>query len=368
MEYRTSDRRPAHEISAWKQTMARWQQEAPEIVRSFTWTWMGKGEAYFGFDRREFVPVNFMFLPPFKREVLQETAEYEIYRDERGMVRQGMKAGAIGNQRMSMDHFVDFPVKTPADWQELKKRLVAGAPERYRDVTPEKIESWTQRNYVLCLGRNTNAGGFFWRPREYMGIENLSMAWYDHPEMMHDMMEYYANFIIETSKPILAQITPDYFTFSEDCAMKSGPLLSPEIFKEFIFPRLVRVVTFLKSQGIPYIGVDCDGNPTKLIPLWLEAGINFIWPVERAADASPMEWRRQFGKDLRIWGGVDKRILARDQTAIKAHLREFIPLIEQGGFIPTVDHSVPPDVSWENFRYYMELKNHLIRGEFQYLD
>ena len=77
-----------------------------------------------------------------------------------------------------------------------------------------------------------------------------------------------------------------------------------------------------------------------------------------------MEWRRRFGKTLRLWGGVDKRVLTQSREAIRTHLREFIPLIEEGGFIPTVDHTVPPDVPWENFRYYMEMKQALLQGDF----
>ncbi|MEI7903720.1 MAG: uroporphyrinogen decarboxylase family protein, partial [bacterium] len=85
---------------------------------------------------------------------------------------------------------------------------------------------------------------------------------------------------------------------------------------------------------------------------------------ERASEVSPQAWRKRFGKDLRLWGGVDKRELAKGPEAIRRHLREFIPLIEQGGFIPTVDHTVPPDVSWDNFRIYMDYKIKLLSGDF----
>ncbi|MBT4816782.1 MAG: hypothetical protein HON70_13840, partial [Lentisphaerae bacterium] len=83
---------------------------------------------------------------------------------------------------------------------------------------------------------------------------------------------------------------------------------------------------------------------------------------------SPQELRETFGTDLRLWGGVDKRVLPHGPQAIKEHLREFIPLIEQGGFIPTIDHTVPPDVSWDNFRHYMDLKQDLLEGNFSALD
>ena len=104
-----------------------------------------------------------------------------------------------------------------------------------------------------------------------------------------------------------------------------------------------------------------------MIPLLMDGGIDTIWPVERASNVSPQEWRRRFGRGLRIWGGVDKRVLSLGPAAIREHLREFIPLIEEGGFIPTIDHTVPPDVSWDNFRSYMDYKQSLLRGDFNAL-
>jgi uroporphyrinogen decarboxylase len=124
------------------------------------------------------------------------------------------------------------------------------------------------------------------------------------------------------------------------------------------------MVEFMKGKGLRYFAVDSDGDPTPLIPLMMDAGVDIVWPIERASDVSPQEWRRKFGRSLRLWGGVDKREIARGPEAIKDHMRELIPLIEEGGFIPTVDHTVPPDISWDHFRYYMDAKAALLSGDF----
>lgn len=200
-----------------------------------------------------------------------------------------------------------------------------------------------------------------------MDTEHLCYAWYDYPELMHEMMEFFADFFIEVSRPVLEKINVEYFVFSEDFAMKSGPWSSPALFKEFIFKPMSRVISLLRSYGTRYIAVDSDGDPTVLIPLLMDAGVDTIWPIERASNVNPSNWRRKFGKSLRLWGGVDKRILPQGAGAIRNHLAEFIPLIEKGGFIPTVDHTVPPDVSWENFKIYMEYKQALLTGNFSLL-
>ena len=145
--------------------------------------------------------------------------------------------------------------------------------------------------------------------------------------------------------------------------MKTGPLLSPTTYKTFIYPRLRRVVDFLKSHGARYVCVDTDGNPEALLPLLMDAGVDVVWPLERSAGQDPVRLRATFGRSLRLWGGVDKRILAQGPQAIDEHLSTLAPLIEEGGYIPTVDHTVPPDVSWPNFLHYMETKGRLLRGE-----
>lgn len=156
---------------------------------------------------------------------------------------------------------------------------------------------------------------------------------------------------------------PDYIFLNEDMSMKNGPLLSPETYRTFILPHMKRLVAFFKAAGVPWFVVDTDGNCELLIPLLMEAGVDAIWPLERASDMDPLDIRKKFGRELRLWGGVDKRELAKTPEAIDAHLRSLQPLVADGGFIPTVDHLVPPDVSLANFEHYIVRKQQLLRGE-----
>ncbi len=367
MDYEPGDRRPHHELGAWGQTRARWQAEAPEAVGAFTWAWFD-GEPALGMDRREFIPVHYGFLPPYEPEVLDETDDYVVARNAKGVVTRALKAGTVGGTRPCMDQYLEWPVRKPEDFADVRRRLVAAAPERYPADLDERIEAWRRRDCPLVLGRNCAANGFYWRAREWMGTEALSFAWYDHPSLLHAMMEFYADFIIETSRPVVERIAIDYFCLNEDLSMKAGPLLSPATYREFIFPHLRRMVDFFRGHGARHFAIDTDGDPTVLIPLMMDAGVDVIWPIERASGISPQGWRKRFGRGLRLWGGVDKRVLPRGPEAIKAHLRELIPLIEEGGFIPTVDHTVPPDVSWDDFRHYMDAKRALLGGDFGKLE
>jgi uroporphyrinogen decarboxylase len=264
-----------------------------------------------------------------------------------------------------MDQYLRFPVETIDDFRDLKKRYVSSNSGRYPAQWKElMLPRWKNREHVLCLGRNCSMLGFYWRAREWMGTVNLSYALYDEPALIHEMMEFIADFTIEVSDPILKETDVDFVMINEDMSMKNGPLLSPQQYKTYIYPHMKRLVDYLKQNGVRYVFVDTDGNPDQLLPMLMACGVDGIIPLERAAGADPVAIRKKYGRDLRLWGGVDKRILAEGPAAIDMHLAEMVPLIEEGGFIPTVDHAVSPDISLENFRYYIKRKLDLLSGRF----
>ncbi|HIE08628.1 MAG TPA: hypothetical protein EYP65_02130, partial [Armatimonadetes bacterium] len=104
------------------------------------------------------------------------------------------------------------------------------------------------------------------------------------------------------------------------------------------------------------------GDIRQLVPLWLEAGINCFYPLERASNVDPLELRRQYGKDILLIGGVDKRVLKGEKKAIEEEVMRLAPLVEEGGFIYTVDHAVPPDVPLRNYEFYLELVRKVVEG------
>ncbi len=363
MNYQPVDRVPNHEVGVWVQTKHRWRDEGL-AVDDLHWDWF-TGEQRWDMDPREYIDARFDMVPPYEEKVLSRDGDTEIIQRSNGVISKALITGSAGGMRASMDEYLKFPVETPADFQALKKRFRSSSPSRYPAYWREfALPGWQRHDHVLVLGKNCSTLGFYWRAREWMGTENLSYAWYDEPAMMHEMMEFIADFTIETAKPLLeAGIRPDYIFLNEDMSMKNGPLLSPDTYRTYIFPHMKRLVAFFKSHGVPWFVVDTDGNCELIIPQLMETGVDAIWPLERASDMDPVRIRKKFGRDLRLWGGVDKRELAKDSAAIDAHLRTMQPLVAEGGFIPTVDHLVPPDVSLANFEHYMQRKQQLLRGE-----
>lgn len=88
-------------------------------------------------------------------------------------------------------------------------------------------------------------------------------------------MEHALYFGMEMTRRVLKDIRVDVVRFWEDMTYKTGPLISPEMFRKFMLPRYKKITDFLRSNGVDIFHVDSDGNVEELIPLWLEVGVNF---------------------------------------------------------------------------------------------
>jgi uroporphyrinogen decarboxylase len=361
MTFQPVDRVPNHELGYWPQAYDRWLTEGlpPD---AFKMNWF-EGEDFLHLDRREFVPVNLGMIPGFDYEVLEETDRHIIARHGTGYVTKALKDGTSRGGRMSMDQYMRFAVETPEDFAALKFRYNAETPERYPDNFDELAKAWNEGDRPVCLCHNCVGGGLYSNMRIWMGTENLSLAFYDQPKLVHEMLEFIADFMIEGLHRALDTVRIDYWNYFEDFAFKNGPLISPAIFRKFFLPHYIRINDFLRAHGVNIITLDSDGNTEALLPLLIEAGITGTWPCEIASDMEPLRLRKEYGRDLTFSGGIDKRELAKDRAAIDREIMRKVPeLIADGGFIPHVDHTVPPDVSYDNFMYYMEVKQKVLGG------
>jgi uroporphyrinogen decarboxylase len=146
----------------------------------------------------------------------------------------------------------------------------------------------------------------------------------------------------------------------EDMCFNKGPLISPELFKKFLLSPYQRVIEVSRQCGIQIIDVDSDGKVDELLPLWLEAGVTMQHPMEVAAGMDVVKVKKQYGDRLVIRGGIDKRCIAEGFDAIDKELERIRPAYEMGGYIPCIDHNVPSDISWDNYRYYLEKRAQLV--------
>ena len=191
-----------------------------------------------------------------------------------------------------------------------------------------------------------------------MGTLRVSIAFYKMPDLVNEILDFMVDFLIEAAKKALKEVRVDAFVFNEDFACKGGPLISPRIFREFLLPRYLKIIRYLHKYGIKVIELDSDGNTEALIPLLIEAGVDAYWPLEAASEMDPVKIRREYKERIALFGGIDKHALAMGKRAIKKEVsHKVLPMMELGGgYIPTVDHTIPLDVPLENFLYYLRLK------------
>jgi len=341
MEFKKADHCPFWQDWYSPTGLERWYREGlPEDVHI---------SEYFGFETTAGVPVNLGIVPGFKVETIEETEKYRIFRDGDGSIKKQFKEYS----GFGMPQWLEYPIKNRRDWEEYKKRLNPDSPCRY---PPERNwkewkETMKKRDYPLGIG----ACSFYGWIRNWIGVENLSLIFFDDPGLIHEMMEYIADFTIKVLHRVLDEVNDiDYACFWEDMCYKTGPLISPKMFKDFMLPQYKKVTAFLRAHGVRLCWVDSDGNIEELIPLWIEGGVTGFYPLEVAAGMNAVKLRKIYGKNIVMWGNIDKRALAKGRDAIDEEINRLAGITKEGGFIPLVDHAIPEDVSFENYKYYIE--------------
>jgi hypothetical protein len=301
--YQPVDHVPDEEFGYWDETYTVWHQQGlPEWVRT-----EADANKFFGFAPRAMVPIHLDIHPWFEAKVLEETDRYRIIVDHRGVKSMVYKDG-----KSTIPRYLEFPIKTRADWEEFKKRLDPTDPVRY----PANWEEWKQkvanRDYPLGIF----CGSLFGWLRDWMGLEGIAIACIEETTWVEEMMEYLTEFFLAVIKRAVEEVQLDFAHFWEDMAYNKGPLISPKLFRQWMTPRYKRITDFLRKHGIDIVIVDCDGNILDLIPHWLEGGVNVMFPFEVRAGSDLVLIRKKFGKEVLLMGGVDKTKLIAVKEAI----------------------------------------------------
>ena len=312
-------------------------------------------QVFFGLDTFHInVPIVTYMHPKFETKILEETDDYKIWQDDLGAIRKDFSRDKTPG--FVTRTWLDFPVSSKDDFLKMKSRYNSADPDRYP-------QNWSQRARIInksIVANHLSIPFLFWTARDWMGFENLCLAFYDDPLLIEEMFSFITDMIIETLDRGIDQVDLDIVELKEDMAYKGAPMISPDLFKRFMQPHYRRLVDYLRGKGAKIIYVDCDGYPGKLLPLWMETGVNGISPCEIAA-GNDLVGLRQAYSDLVLFGGIDKRELTKGRTEIRNEVMRQVPhLIERGGYVPHVDHAIPPDIPLENYLYYREFLTSVI--------
>jgi len=300
--------------------------------------------------------VSFKMIPQFEEKIIEHRDGHYIVQDWMGAIVEISDKYDYTYLREAKDFvtrkWYKFPVEDYSDWEEMKKRYDLNSPGRFPEDFEDRCRRVQDRSYVLSLSFD----GPFWQLREWCGLENLCIFMIERPDFVKEMIDFWAGFVLEVLRRIISRVQLDYVLISEDMAYKEHSMISPGMVREFLFPAYIRWIPELRKSGCPIISMDSDGYIGELIPLWIEAGFNCCTPVEVAAGNDIVEFRRRFGKSMAYIGGIDKRAIAKGGKEMEREvLRVVPPLLKDGGYIPSCDHGVPPDISWQNFIDYTRL-------------
>jgi len=351
------DRVPDIEFGFWDQTIRRWKREGlPEGLPDAFFHW--QLNEHFDMDSWPTMAIlcHMGMNPTFKEEVLEEDDRVAVMRTSDGVVARRFKGGT---DESSIPQFISYPVTDMDSFKRMRD-------ERYRLDDPVRKTDPKYWDEVRRKVRNPDCVTTFWAgslygwARGWMGMENLAIAFHEQPKLVEAMMDMVVELALHGLRQVPADIPIHYTSWWEDMCFKTGPLISPRMFRDFMVPRYQRVMREVAKHGCQLAQVDCDGNIHQLIGLWLEAGVNVMMPIEIGGGTDPFRIRKEFGKAVRMTGGVDKKAIAKGERAINAELDRLAPLVADGGFIPHMDHLVPPDISLHHYWYYRQQKHKML--------
>lgn len=343
------DRVPDLEFGAWDETYPRWHAEGlPATV-----TGCDEGiRTWFHTDDETWGPspwVDIGLKPGFVPKVLEIRGDHQIMEDADGATVEMMRPG-LG---VSIPRHLRYAIETRADWERIRAaRLDPGDATRFpADLDARCAATRTAGTPVVLAG-----GSLYGWIRNWMGVEKLSETLYEDPAWVEEMMEHLTLLMLAVYRRLAGRCVIDQTNWWEDMCFKTGPLISPAMFRRLMVPRYRRVADFLQREcGCRFQLVDCDGRIEELAPLWVEAGINILFPLE-SPHTDPYAVRRMLGDRVVLRGGFDKKPLIEGPAAIDREFARLQPLLDAGRFIPGVDHRVPPDVPLAHYRHYRRRK------------
>lgn len=344
-------------------TFAAWRKQGLSAEQQAQWGRFVGEDGYAGIGK-----LDCGWLPPFEEKTLSVEGNKRIWVDATGVKR--LDAVKQPTEGFVTRQYLEFPVKCKADFEEMKKRFDPHAPARTADLDasgqPKPGSGWrgsVERLKTSDAPTLAVVPCMYWRARDWCGFEGLSMMVYDQPNLVHEMFEFWTWFLMELLDEPLRHIQVDEIILSEDMAYKGQSMLSPAKIKEFMLPRYKRLYGFLKSRGVRSVVMDCDGFNYQILDTMYPEVLDGIQPIEIAAGNDPEEMLKRY-PGIFIHGGIDKRELRFSRAQARAEVaRRFRTAWEHGGYIPHVDHGVPPDIPLRNFLYYVELAQGLARGE-----
>ncbi|MDR1927459.1 MAG: uroporphyrinogen decarboxylase family protein [Oscillospiraceae bacterium] len=358
LRFQAYDRLPIVHFGFWNETLIKWHEQG-HLTRDEAYKW-GDSNAYddsisqklgFDFNWSPMFGANTSLSPAFVPKVIRELGGGTRHvRNEEGVI-------VLQNDAaISIPAEIEHLLVDRKSWEELyapKLRYHPGRVDR-KHLAREKGAAH-DRPYGL------HVGSLYGNIRNWLGVVGSSYLLCDDEELYTEIIDTVGELTYRVTQEVLDCAAPrspgglvfDYAHFWEDICFKNGPLISPSVFREKVGPHYKRITELLRAHGIDIVSLDCDGCIDALLPVWLENGVNTMFPIEVGTwGASIAPWRERYGRRVLGVGGMNKTVFSRDFAAVDAEVERLKALVALGGYIPCPDHRIAPDAKWENVVYY----------------
>lgn len=316
------------------------------------WEEQGASPGELDFSAFEYRCPDYFYIPVItgrlggnERTIVEKTGEYEIYRDNLG---RNMKI-IYGAATLALP--LNYPVKNGDDWKKIK-HLYEFSEERFLPGWEDAVMNAVSRGAVITL----EIPGGFDEPRQLMGEEEISYAWYEQPELIMDILNTIMDTVYKVTERVTSVVPVDRLYVHEDMAGKSGPMIGPVQILEFIKPYYRKIWDLVHTRGCRIFDQDSDGFMEPVIDAFLECGVNCMHPLEPAAGMDIVRIRKKYGKRLAFVGGLDKFAVREGGDILENELKRKVPFMtESGGCILGLDHRIPNGTLLENYKTYLHL-------------
>jgi uroporphyrinogen decarboxylase len=336
LSHRQADRIPIQD-SPWGHTVNRWHREGLPEDKS--------PAEHFGYDEMHNQGVDISF--QFPHETLEETDTYTIYRDANGNTRRSFK------DHESTPELIDFTIKDRRSWEQHRPRLAWNDTRADWDKALQANRAARERGAFVCY----SAAIGYDRTQGFVRSDRLLLAIAEDPGWVKDMFDTTVALVITGCEEMMARGFEFAGAFMfDDLGYRNATLFSPAAFRELEFPSQKRAYDFLHRKGLKTILHSC-GRVKALIPQLIEAGLDCLQPLEVKSGMDLIELKRDYGDVLAFMGGIDVRAMADpDPSVIEREISTKIPCAKRGGgYIYHSDHSVPSNISFQQYQRVMEL-------------
>ena len=361
LNYKPFERVPVMHFGFWSETLEKWAKEGHvSLAEAKDGAFDGSENnrivsRRLGFDDNFFVCAGLIgdwykypLYPAFETKIIEDCGDDGRKKlDEEGVIVL-QKDGAT-----SIPSEIDHTLKDLESWTKFYLPKLKVDETRF-DM--KKLNEMTKDNETRETHTGVYCGSLYGKIRNYLGIVEISYLMVDDPDFLTMCIDSIAEACYEQTKIVLESgVKLDFGHFWEDICYKTGPLVSPQFFREKVGKHYRKISDLCEKHGINIMSVDCDGFVEDLVPIWLDNGINTMFPIEVGTwnyDFRTM--REKFGKTLRGVGNMNKNVFSQDKKAVDNEIYRLQKLVDLGGFLPCPDHRIAPDSEWDLVKYYCD--------------